>query len=395
MKSDVIVIGAGPGGSMAAKAAAESGLSVLLLEKRQEIGEPVRCAEGVSFRSELSELIQVQPDWISREVHGVRMHSPNNDSASIDVDGKGGGGGYILERKCFDRGLALQAARSGARVLVKTRATGMVRKDGLWRVAACCRGESLQIEAPLIIGADGIESKVARWAKIGSGLSREDIMVCAQYLVLEESLDQDYCEFFFGNRIAPGGYAWIFPKGRGLANVGIGIQGSQSSPGAPRRLLDEFMQSRMPQAEILQMVAGGIPTSGPISSTTSDGIMLVGDAARQSDPLTGGGIINAIRAGIFAGETAGKAVPSGDTGRASLKEYEDRCKIAIDKQVERRYHAKNLFLKLTDNDLNNLIGSLHGKDLTTMNTRSLMSVLFKQNPRMLWRLGVSNLIERL
>ena len=274
---------------MAAKAAAESGLSVLLLEKRQEIGEPLRCAEGVSFRSELSELIRVQPDWISREVHGVRMHSPNNDSFCIDVDCNGGGGcgGYILERKCFDRGLALQAARSGARVLVKTRATGMVRKDGLWRVAASCGGKSLQ------------------------------------------------------------------------------------------------------------MVAGGIPTSGPMSSTTSDGIMLVGDAARQSDPLTGGGIINAMRAGIFAGETAGKAVHSGDTGRAALKEYEDRCRIAIDKQLKRRYQAKKIFLKLDDDDLNNLIGSLHGKDLTAMNTRGLISVLFKQNPRMLWRLGVSNLIERL
>jgi digeranylgeranylglycerophospholipid reductase len=317
------------------------------------------------------------------------MHSPNNDSFSIDVGGKGCGGGYILERKCFDRGLAIQAARSGARVLVKTRATGMVQKDGLWRVAASSGGESFQIEAPLIIGADGVESKVARWAGIGFGLRQEDIMVCAQYLVLEESRDQDYCEFFFGNRMAPGGYAWIFPKGSGLANVGIGIQGSQSGPGMAQMLLNEFVQSRMPQAEILQMVAGGIPTSGPMSSTIADGIMLVGDAARQSDPLTGGGIINAMRAGKFAGETAGKAVPSGDTGRAALKEYEDRCSIAIDKQLKRRYHAKKIFLNLTDDDLNNLIGSLHGKDLTNMNTRSLIGIIFKQNPRLIWRLGVS------
>jgi digeranylgeranylglycerophospholipid reductase len=177
--------------------------------------------------------------------------------------------------------------------------------------------------------------------------------------------------------------------------VGIGIQGSQSGPGMAQMLLDEFIESRMPQAEILQMVAGGIPTSGPMSSTISDGIMLVGDAARQSDPLTGGGIINAMRAGKLAGETAGKAVPSGDTGRAALKEYEDRCRIAIDKQLKRRYNAKKIFLNLTDDDLNKLIGSLHGKDLTNMNTRSLIGIIFKQNPRLIWRLGVSNLIERI
>jgi digeranylgeranylglycerophospholipid reductase len=265
----------------------------------------------------------------------------------------------------------------------------------MWRVSAICHGDPLQIEAPLVIGADGVESKVARWAGIDVRLKPEDIMVCVQYLVLDDSIDQDCCEFFFGHGMAPGGYAWIFPKGGGYANVGIGIQGSQSGPGVPLMLLKRFMENRIPRGRILQLVTGGIPTSGPMSSVTSDGLMLVGDAARQSDPLTGGGIINAMRAGILAGETAGNAISSRDVSRAALKEYEDRCKSTIEKQIKRRYHAKSIFLKLTDDDLNRLIGSLHGKDLTSMNTRSLMSVLFKQNPRMIWRLGVSDLIDRL
>ncbi|MCK9442622.1 MAG: NAD(P)/FAD-dependent oxidoreductase [Methanothrix sp.] len=386
MKCDVVVIGAGPGGSMAAKTAAESGLNVVLLEKRQEIGEPIRCAEGVSIRSELRELIKVQPDWISTEVNGVRMYSPNGDNVFTTVDSRKDEGGYILERKIFDRGLALQAAYAGAKVLVKTRAIGLIRKNSLYAVSAICRGEPLQIEAPLIIGADGVESKVARWAGIGTRLKPEDIMVCAEYQVLDDSIDQEYCEFFFGNGIAPGGYVWIFPKGGRLANVGIGIQGSQSGSGEPVRLLERFLQSKMPHARILQMVAGGIPTSGPMNNTTSDGVMLVGDAAHQSDPLTGGGIINAMKAGIMAGETAGKAVSSGDVSTAALKEYEDRWRSSIGKQIERRYHAKNFFLKLTDDDLNHLAKSLHGKDLSRMNARDLLSFLFKQNPKMLWRL---------
>jgi len=323
------------------------------------------------------------------------MHSPNDDNLSMTVDRGEEGGGYILERKRFDRGLALLAARAGAKVLVKTRATGLIRKDGLWTVSAICQGESFQIEAPLIIGADGVESKVARWAGIGAKLKPEDIMVCAQYLVLDDNIDQEYCEFFFGNKIAPGGYVWIFPKGEKLANVGIGIQGTQSGPGEPMTLLERFMRKRMPRAKILQIVAGGIPTSGPMNNTTSDGIMLVGDAAHQSDPFTGGGIINAMRAGVMAGETAGKAVSSGDISTAALEGYEDRWRSSIGKQIEKRYRAKNFFLKLTDDDLNHLIGSLHGKDVPRMNTRSLLSVLFKQNPKLLWKLGVLNLIERL
>jgi digeranylgeranylglycerophospholipid reductase len=395
MKCDVVVIGAGPGGSMAAKTAAMLGLNVVLLEKRQEIGVPIRCAEGVSHRSELSELIKVQPGWISNEINGVRLHSPNNDNVFTTVDNSKGEGGCILERKTFDRGLALQAAFAGAKVLVKTQATGLIRKDDLCTVSAICQGEPLQIEAPLIIGADGVESKVARWAGIDTRLKPEDIMVCAQYLVLDDCIDQEYCEFFFGNRMAPGGYVWIFPKGSKLANVGIGIQGSQSGPGEPIRLLDRFLQRRMPRAKILQVVAGGIPTSGPIKYTTSDGIMLVGDAAHQSDPLTGGGIINAMRAGVMAGQTAGKAISSGDVSTAGLKEYEDKWRSSIGKQIEKRYNAKNFFLKLTDDDLNRLAGSLHGKDVSRMNTRDLLSLLFKQNPKLLWNLGILNLIDKL
>ncbi len=394
MKCDVVVIGGGPGGSMAAKTAAESGLKVVLLEKRQEIGEPIRCAEGVSIRSELRDLITVQPDWVSTEVNGVKLHSPNNDNVFMNVSGSAEGGGYVLERKKFDRGLALQAAGSGAEVLIKTQATGLAKRYGQFTVSAISQGESLQIAAPLIIGADGVESKVARWAGIDTRLRPEDIMVCAQFQVYDAGIDQGRCEFFFGNRLAPGGYVWIFPKGGRLANVGIGIQGSQSGPGLPITLLESFLQRRMPRAKILQIVAGGIPTSGPLNNTTSDGIMLVGDAAHQSDPLTGGGIINAMKAGVMAGEVAGKAVSSGDVSKAALGEYEDKWRSSIGKQIKNRYLAKNLFLKLTDDDLNHLAGSLHGKDISMMNARDLLKSLFKQDRRLLWKLGVSNLIKR-
>jgi digeranylgeranylglycerophospholipid reductase len=386
MKCDVIVIGAGPGGSMAAKTAAEAGLNVVLLEKRQEIGEPIRCAEGVSIRSELKGLVDVQPSWISTEIKGVRLYSPNGDNVFTTEDNGGEEGGYILERKIFDRGLAMQASRSGAEVLVKTRATGFVRKDGRMTVSAVCRGEPLSIEAPLVIGADGVESKVARWAGMDAGIKPEDIMVCAQFLVLDEGIDSDYCEFFFGNIVAPGGYIWIFPKGEALANVGIGLQGSLSGPGLPVRLLESFVQKRMPQARVLQMVAGGIPTSGPMKTITSDGIMLVGDAAHQSDPLTGGGIINAMRAGAMAGEVAANAISAGDTGTNGLNEYEARWRSSFGKQLEKSYNAKKFLLNLSDDDLNRLAKSLQGHDISRMRTIDLLRFLIKQNPKMLWNM---------
>jgi digeranylgeranylglycerophospholipid reductase len=97
----------------------------------------------------------------------------------------------------------------------------------------------------------------------------------------------------------------------------------------------------------------------------------------------------------MAGETAGKAISSGDVSAAGLKEYEDRWRSSIGKQIERRYRAKNFFLKLTDDDLNHLIGSLHGKDVSRMDMRDLLRFLFKQNPKLLWNWGVLNLKDRL
>ena len=386
MKCDVIIVGAGPGGSMAAKTAAEAGLDVVLLEKRQEIGDPVRCAEGVGKRA-LCQMVKPEPEWIASEVKGARIYAPDGRSIVMSEDKSGSEVGYVLERKVFDRGLAMQAARAGAKVMVKTRALGLLKKEGVpCGITAMRIGEPLRIEAPIIIGADGVESKVGRWAGIDTTLKLKDIESCAQFLVYDPGLDDEYTEFYLGNSIAPSGYAWSFPKGEKLANVGLGILGSRSRPGEATRLLHEFMKSHFPNGKVVEMVVGGDPCAGIIESATADGVMLVGDAARQTDPLTGGGILNAMEAGIIAGEVAVKAITSGKVSRAGLKEYEDRWRESIGRHLARSLEFKEFFVKLTDKDLNLLFGSLAKEDISKMDLPSMLRVLFKLNPKLLWDL---------
>jgi digeranylgeranylglycerophospholipid reductase len=381
-----VVVGAGPGGSMAAKTAAAAGLKVVMLEKRQEIGDPVRCAEGVGKRA-FEEMVRPEPDWIAAEVKGARLYAPDGTSIVMSESHAGSEVGYVLERKIFDRGLAMDAARAGAMVMVKTRATGLLKEDGrLSGVRAIRFGETCRIEAPLVIGADGVESKVGRWAGIDTMLALKDIETCAQFLVFDETIDDQYCEFFFGNQLAPAGYVWSFPKGEKLANVGLGVLGSKSKPGDAIRLLREFMKSHFPGGKIIEMVVGGDPCSAPLESTTADGMMIVGDAARQTDPLTGGGILSAMQAGIIAGEVAAKAITSGDVSKAGLKEYEDRWRATIGKHNARSYEFKEFFVKLTDEQLNQLIGSLKKEDIAKMDLRGMLRVLFRLNPKLLWEL---------
>lgn len=375
MMCDLIVVGAGPAGSMAAKTSAENGLDVVLLEKRQEIGDPVRCGELV-YKQALSKLITIDQSWIAAEAKNTRIYSPDGTGLALSSGQPSHHSNYVLDRKVFDRYLAIKAARAGARVMVKTRALGILKEDGRpCGILASHLGEQIKIEAPLIIGADGIESKVGRWAGIDTVLKPENLGICVQFLVHDHAIDEDCCKFFIGNKIAPGGYAWCFPKGGTTANVGLGIQGSLSKPGKPLNLLKRFVNERMPGASILEIVAGGVPCSVPLKSCVADGVMLVGDAARQSDPLIGAGIVSGMLAGVMAGETAANAIQNGDTRAIALKPYEERWQKNMGIYASRNYELKQILTKLKDNDIDDTFRALDEEHISSMGLIDVLKML--------------------
>jgi digeranylgeranylglycerophospholipid reductase len=384
-KYDVIVVGAGPGGSIAAKTCAEGGLDVLLIEKRQEIGDPVRCAEGVS-KDGLIRHIQPDNRWISKEVKGSKIIAPDGTEIRMSEGASSQKAGYTLERKVFDRALAQQAAMAGAEVMVKTRATGLLHSNGaVCGIKAMYMGENHDIKANIVIGADGVESKVGRWGGIDTTMKPVDIETGAQFLV--SNIDAgEYSKFYMGGEYAPGGYLWLFPKGEHTANVGLGILGSKSEKGMALSLLQKFMKNHMPDARILEMVVGGVPVSGPIKQTATNGLLLVGDAARQSDPVTGGGIINAMDAGKIAGEVCIKACKAGDYSMNTLQEYEDRWRDTFGKSLSKSLKVKNMLLKFSDEQLNQLAHSLVGEDVSKMTLPAVLKILATKNPKMLWEM---------
>lgn len=381
---DVVVVGAGPAGSMAAKTAAENGLNVLLVEKRQEIGTPVRCAEGVSKES-IERFLKIDKKWIANEVVGAKIYSPDGTEIVMSEEMAGNEVGYVLERKIFDRHIARLAAKAGAEVIVKTSAVGFERGDGKIRVKLRSVGERWDVETKILIGADGVESRIGRSAGIIKTLKLSEIESCAQYLMVGLDIDESYTYFFIGRNIAPGGYAWIFPKGNGSANVGIGVLPTMAKEPA-KVYLDNFIKKMRIRGKIVEFVAGAVPVYGEIETAVADNIMLVGDAAYHSDPITGGGIANALAAGYYAGKVAAEAVNENDFSAEFLRKYDVLWKNDFGKKLRRNKKLQEKFLNMSDDTLNKLARSIAGKNLKEMSIRAIVLELIKTHPRLLWDL---------
>ena len=384
---DVVIVGAGPGGSIAARTAAEE-CDVLLLEKRQEIGSPVRCAEGVK-KTGLQKFIQPDEKWIAGEPQCARIYSPDGTMVELSEELAGGEVGYVLERKLFDRELAKSAARAGAHVMVRTRATGLITEDNVVQGVKINRlGEDFDIRAKVVIGADGVESKVGRWAGINTTLKLKDIGSCAQYHMANVDASEDYCDFYLGSPVQ-GGYAWVFPKGNKTANVGLGVVANRLNGKRPVDYLNEFASKIFPEGQPVELVMGAVPSSDELKSTIANGLMLVGDAAHHCDPLTGGGVINAMEGGKIAGDVAMKAVRENDASTKVLAEYETAWRASFGKKLKRNYKVKEFFMRLSDEEFNKLARSIQGAKIEEMTSAGLLKHLLMANPKLL--LGIRHL----
>ena len=353
---DVIVVGGGPAGLWAAKHVAEKGVRVLLLEKDREIGTPVRCAEGVS-ESGLRRVVEVKDRWVAQVVKSARLVSPDGTV----VESTSGEIGFILQRKLFDYDLAVAASKVGAEVMTRAYVHGLVMEDGFVRgVEVTHMGRIRRIRGSVVIGADGVESRLGRWAGLETRISPEEVETCVQMTLAGIDIDPEIVEFHFGREIAPGGYLWIFPKGRETANVGLGISGAYSGTKKPLIYLKEFVERRFPGASVLTMIAGGVPAVPTLKKIVTDGMMLVGDAARQVDPLTGGGIVNAMLAGRIAGRVAAEAVQEGDVSAKRLSVYAREWHKIEGRNNEISYKIKKVVDRLSDDDLNKIARMLLG-----------------------------------
>jgi digeranylgeranylglycerophospholipid reductase len=293
---DILVVGAGPAGSSAALSAVRQGARVLVVERRRVVGIPVRCAEYIP-----APLLRDAPgdrSFVVQAIQGMRTIIPGGEVTETRAPG------FMIRRDRFDQALAGEAGKMGAEIRLSTRALFMHNGRTILKGHD---GRSYAVEAKVVIGADGPHSTVGRWI----GTVNQN-MIPALQVKVSLARAMDYTEVYFNHDIY-GGYGWLFPKRNG-ANVGVGMR-RRGRFESIKQVLDRFLsvlnRAGKIEGEPFGMTAGWIPVS-PLKKSVQGNILLVGDAAGQTHPITGAGVTQAMICGRKGGKWAARAVETGD-----------------------------------------------------------------------------------
>jgi digeranylgeranylglycerophospholipid reductase len=312
---DIVVVGGGPAGATTARYAAQGGLRVLMVDKKSELGTPVQCSGAVSANALHECEVPFDEEFIAEPVYGFLTYSNESEQIRLDyrVYERNTPLGYVVDRKRFDRYLTKMAIASGAELWLRARVTSFTRHDGLVTAQVEHFGRSEDVTAKVIVGADGVQSQIGLMAGLHVAIPLGDLASCLQYIV-ENVETCGLLEIVTGHDHAPGGYAWVFPKGHGMAEVGLGVARTMTDKDArwhlDKFMHESFMRERFCRAKIIEVQGGGVPLAATLKHIVADNVLVVGDAARQVNPITGGGIHMALRAGRIAGEFLAETLPS-------------------------------------------------------------------------------------
>ncbi|MHC1624903.1 MAG: geranylgeranyl reductase family protein [Methermicoccaceae archaeon] len=377
---DLIVIGASIAGLSAAREAAEAGASVLVVEKKKEVGTPLKCAGFLPAKKELTpllpsalcdELLEKLFDYPERvvlnQIHTQRIISPSGYRKEFLVEGD------VLDRRAFDQYLAKLALQNGCELWLDTRfveltPTGVIVSKG---------GERIEVGGSLILGADGALSKVATSAGIEQP-SKSNCSVCSLEVVECVDVDSEVLEMYFGNRFAPGGYGWIVPLGEDRANIGVGVRLSTTMKpklGLKRFKYESPASSLLSNAQAIATGGGFVPVAPPIEPVCTDRVMLAGDAASLVLSTNGGGIPLAAMSGMIAGRHVIPVL----NNEYSLQQYQRVLKATLYRAVERTYLIRRVADGLMGSDklMNSTIRLLRPSQLKAIQQGTISSLTLK------------------
>jgi digeranylgeranylglycerophospholipid reductase len=402
LEYDVAVVGGGPAGCMAAKYAAKTGASTLIIEADTEIGKPVQCAGLISQRA-IEESETKDKSFINCEIKGAILRSPSQE-LMIKSPGKSA---FAIRRDIFDSVLAQEAQKEGAEIILRRRVKSVTKGAGETKLLIRTANGKEEISARVVIGADGVNSKVAKMAALSVAKSSLNCVQVEGVYKIEDAF-ADFAEIFVGNTIAPGFFAWAIPLGaENIARIGLCIDkrfSAQSNPSLylKRNLAEHPIIAKQYKGASSKFTAGSIPIGVRKRGRTvrvDKGILLVGDAAAQVKPVSGGGVYYSMKCGKMAGEIAAKASLTGDL--KMLAAYERRWQKEIGKEIAFGVKVHRLRCILSDKDFDTILQTLSQEALLQqiqkkgdMDYPSIVFHEFFKNPCLI-KLMAKNIIKYL
>lgn len=350
LKADVIVVGGGPCGSFSAFKMAKLNMKVLVCEEHSEIGVPSHCAGHVGLQGLKQLGLHLPKEVIENEIRGAIFYSPSGFEFKVQFAAPVT---YVLNRTLFDRFLAGLAEKAGAEYRLGTRVDSLLADSG--RVSGVLTNNEA-LKSKLVIDCEGCSSLLLKKAKLPT-LDRTLVVQGVEAEVDKiEAVENETVEVYLGEKYAPGFYAWIIPRPDGSAKIGLAT--NQGNPKAClQRLVNRHkkVRGRLRGSEIVRISYHPITLGGPLTPSYHDGLLIVGDAASQVKPTTGGGIIMGLNCARIASETAYEAIKQDDTTATFLSIYQKRWQemIGFDMAVMRRMRL--LLNRLSDRQLDKII----------------------------------------
>jgi geranylgeranyl reductase family protein len=381
MKYDAVVVGAGPIGGSVAGIISKKGFNVLILEEHNDIGKPVQCAGLVTAR--VFDFVDAK-ETILNSVEGANIYSPLGHK--LRIDGKKTEA-VIIDRAGFDKKIVMDAVDSGSEILLGSKVIDVKRKNGV-KIKFLKDGSANEVECSLLIGADGANSVVSKTfnfqkpKEIISGFESEMVNI---------ECDRKFVEIFVGDDVAPDFFSWIIPTDD-TCMVGL-CSASQPFFYFRKMFRNKVSKEVLKNAKPISYIAGTIPF-GVIDKTYDDNVMIVGDAACQVKPTSGGGIFTGLVGAKHCGNTAVKALEKNDFSSKMLSNYQKLWYNEIGDELKNGMRLRKIFKNLSDPDFEKIFNILDDEEILALISKhgdidypsKIAKILFKK-PKMLKLIG--------
>ena len=378
-------MGGGPAGSYTAWQLAKKGRLVTVLEEHQKIGEPSHCAGHLSIKSLKNlGLYSLSSGIIENNFSTANFYSPNGTKFAVKLNEPVT---CAINRTLFDEYLATQAKSFGAKYLLSTRAQGLLLDGKKIKGVTYRKNENVDLKAKMVIDAEGISSRFVKQAGLNPFGTRGLVYAAEAELENVEGLDEHAVDVYTGSLYAPGFYGWLIPRPKGKAKLGLAIK-----RGNPEKFLNHLIKKHpvaskeLQNAKLTRITYHTITLGGLIDKLQTDNFLVVGDAASQVKPTTGGGVIFSLICGGIAANVANQAIDKGDFSSEYLSYYQKRVQDRLGFDIKVMLKIRNFLNSLSDQKIDDafrfanrvgLLESLRDVDEIDFQGRTILNLLKK------------------